>query len=36
MAGAMLAGADEIQIQNLRKAGNLVGVAFQIKDDILM
>lgn len=35
MAGAMLAGADEIQIQNLRKAGNLVGVAFQIKDDIL-
>lgn len=35
MAGAILAGADESVVCNLEKAGNLIGVAFQIKDDIL-
>lgn len=35
MAGAVLAGADHDTVGNLEKAGRLVGVAFQIKDDIL-
>lgn len=35
MAGAILAGADEDTVRRLEKAGNCVGVAFQIKDDIL-
>lgn len=35
MAGAILAGADEVTVKNLEKAGNCVGVAFQIRDDIL-
>ena len=35
MAGAILAGADGGSVKKLEKAGNLVGVAFQIKDDIL-
>lgn len=35
MAGGVLAGADDDTIKQLEKAGNLVGVAFQIKDDIL-
>ena len=35
MAGAILAGAGKECVSQLEKAGNLVGVAFQIKDDIL-
>lgn len=35
MAGGVLAGANEDTVKQLEKAGNLVGVAFQIKDDIL-
>ena len=35
MAGGTLAGADDDVINKLEKAGNLVGVAFQIQDDIL-
>lgn len=35
MAGAVLAGADESAFADIEKAGNKVGVAFQIKDDIL-
>ncbi len=35
MAGAYLAGADESQVRDMEKAGNLIGVAFQIQDDIL-
>lgn len=35
MAGATLAGADDLTIAELEKAGGLVGVAFQIQDDIL-
>lgn len=35
MAGGALAGANEDTVKQLEKAGNLVGVAFQIKDDIL-
>ena len=34
-AGAILAGAGKECVSQLEKAGNLVGVAFQIKDDIL-
>ena len=34
-AGAVLAGADESAVADIEKAGNKVGVAFQIKDDIL-
>ena len=34
MAGAILAGAGKEGVSQLEKAGNLVGVAFQIKDDI--
>lgn len=35
MVGGVLAGVDDDTIKQLEKAGNLVGVAFQIKDDIL-
>lgn len=35
MAGAILAGAGKECVSQLEKAGNFVGVAFQIKDDIL-
>ncbi len=35
MAGGVLAGACDDIVKQLEKAGNLVGVAFQIKDDIL-
>lgn len=35
MVGAVLAGADESAVADIEKAGNKVGVAFQIKDDIL-
>lgn len=35
MAGAVLAGADKSAVADIEKAGNKVGVAFQIKDDIL-
>lgn len=35
MTGAILAGADDKTVAAMEKAGNLVGVAFQIKDDIL-
>lgn len=35
MAGAILAGTDETTIAQLEKAGNFIGVAFQIQDDIL-
>lgn len=35
MAGAVLAGADESAVADIEKVGNKVGVAFQIKDDIL-
>lgn len=35
MAGGTLAGADDDVVNKLEKAGNLVGVAFQIQDDIL-
>ena len=36
MVGGVLAGASDDTIKQLEKAGNLVGVAFQIKDDILI
>ncbi len=35
MAGAVLAGASDETVSSLEDAGRLVGVAFQIKDDIL-
>ena len=35
MAGEILAGADDNTVDDLRLAGHLVGVAFQIQDDIL-
>lgn len=35
MIGAILAGAEEDQIQKLENIGYLVGLAFQIRDDIL-
>ena len=35
MAGAILAGADNSAISDIERAGNMVGVAFQIRDDIL-
>ena len=35
MAGGILAGADENTVDDLCLAGHLVGVAFQIQDDIL-
>ena len=35
MTGAVLAGADEKEIEVMREIGNDTGVAFQIKDDIL-
>ncbi|WP_339062492.1 polyprenyl synthetase family protein [Tepidibacillus marianensis] len=33
--GALLAGADEIQLQRLTEFGRKIGLAFQIQDDIL-
>ena len=35
MIGAYLAGADEKFVQDMEKAGDAIGVAFQIQDDIL-
>lgn len=35
MAGAILAGADEKTVSELEEAGLAVGIAFQIRDDIL-
>ena len=35
MAGGILAGADDNMVDDLCLAGHLVGVAFQIQDDIL-
>lgn len=35
LAGALLAGADEIQVESLRTYGEHIGLAFQIADDIL-
>lgn len=35
MCGAYLAGADDKQAERLSKAGELIGLAFQIRDDIL-
>jgi geranylgeranyl diphosphate synthase type II len=34
-AGAVIGGADEAVIESLRQAGSAMGLAFQIKDDIL-
>ena len=35
MAGAMLAGADKSNVALMEKAGRMIGLAFQIRDDIL-
>ena len=35
MAGAMLAGADKSSVTLMEKAGRMIGLAFQIRDDIL-
>ena len=35
MTGAMLAGADKSQVALMEKAGRMIGLAFQIRDDIL-
>ena len=35
MMGGILAGADEVIVEKLCKAGELTGMAFQIRDDIL-
>ena len=35
MTGAILAGADETTVKNMELAGNRVGMAFQIQDDVL-
>lgn len=35
MIGAVLAGADDTQVQKMEKIGYNVGIAFQIQDDIL-
>ncbi|MBP3902321.1 MAG: polyprenyl synthetase family protein [Blautia sp.] len=35
MAGAMLAGADKSDVALMEKAGRMIGLAFQIRDDIL-
>ena len=35
LAGAAIGGADEDSLKNLKKIGYNIGVAFQIKDDIL-
>ncbi|MDD6213278.1 MAG: polyprenyl synthetase family protein [Clostridiales bacterium] len=35
MIGAVLAGADESQIQTMEQVGRNIGLAFQIRDDIL-
>ncbi|MCK5891799.1 polyprenyl synthetase family protein [Aeromicrobium sp.] len=34
-AGALLAGADEDTVERLGQAGRLVGIAFQLKDDLI-
>lgn len=34
-AGALLAGAEEATVKDLERAGLLIGIAFQIQDDIL-
>ena len=35
MIGAILAGADDTSVEQMREAGSLLGRAFQIQDDIL-
>ncbi|MBS6195579.1 MAG: polyprenyl synthetase family protein [Clostridiales bacterium] len=35
MVGAILAGASEKEVQSIEKIGNKIGLAFQIRDDIL-
>ena len=35
MAGAMLAGVDKSEVTLMEKAGRMIGLAFQIRDDIL-
>lgn len=35
MAGAILAGAENVAVSDIERAGNMVGVAFQIQDDVL-
>lgn len=35
MIGAVLAGASKQDVQNIEKAGSNIGIAFQIRDDIL-
>ncbi len=35
MIGAILAGADEAQVEDIEKIGSYIGMAFQIQDDIL-
>lgn len=35
MVGALLAGADEEQVQQMERIGTCIGMAFQIQDDIL-
>lgn len=35
MIGAILAGADSASVEQMREAGRLLGMAFQIQDDIL-
>lgn len=35
MMGAVLAGADDKAVECMEKAGSLIGIAFQIQDDIL-
>lgn len=35
MAGAILAGADEVEVEEIGKIAGDIGLAFQIKDDIL-
>ncbi len=35
MAGAMLAGGDKSEVALMEKAGRMIGLAFQIRDDIL-
>ena len=35
MIGAILAGADEVSVARMQKAGEKLGLAFQIQDDIL-
>ena len=35
MTGAILAGADQVQVELIEKAAGNIGLAFQIQDDIL-